>query len=144
MSERLLRVLVAVLALAGVAIAAYLSYSKLSGNPPICPTSGCEVVQNSRWSKLVGIPIAVLGMMAYLTIFASTVVRHELARLAGVTVVIAALGFNGYLFYIMRYEIGRYCTWCVVNEVVSVILVPVAIAWLVVGSREDAKGAPGS
>ena len=61
---------------------------------------------------------------------ASTLIRHPLAKQLGVMLVLVALGFNAYLFYIQAHEIGRYCTWCVSNEIVSLVLAPVAIALL--------------
>jgi len=141
MSERYLRWAVAVLALIGAGIAGYLTYTHFKGSPPVCLTSGCEVVQNSRWSELLGIPVALLGFLTYLSIFATTVVRHPLAKQVGVTIVLVALGFNAYLLYIQEHEIGRYCTWCVSNEIVSAILAPVAIAWLLVSSDRGKSGA---
>jgi len=141
MNERYLRWAVAALALIGAGIAGYLTYTRLRGFPPVCPTSGCEIVQNSPYSKLIGIPVALLGFLTYLSIFATTVVRHPLAKQVGVTIVLVALGFNAYLLYIQEHEIGRYCTWCVSNEIVSAILAPVAIAWLLVSSDRGKSGA---
>ena len=139
MSERYLRWAVAALALIGVGIAGYLTYTHFKGNPPVCLTSGCEVVQNSRWSKLLGIPVALLGLLTYLSIVASTLIRHPLAKQLGVMIVLVALGFNAYLFYIQAHEIGRYCTWCVSNEIVSLLLAPVAIAWLLSSGDRDQR-----
>jgi uncharacterized membrane protein len=133
-----LRIAVVTLALAGAGIAGYLTYTHFSGSPPVCPTRGCEIVQNSRWSKLFGIPVALLGLLAYLSIVISATVRHPLAKQLGVTVALAALGFNAYLLYIQAHEIGRYCTWCVSNEIVSALLAPVALVWLL----WRPKGAP--
>ena len=132
MTERYLRWAVAGLALIGAGIAGYLTYTHFKGSPPVCLTSGCEVVQKSRWSKLFGIPVALLGLLTYLSIIASTLIRHPLVKQLGVMLALVALGFNAYLFYIQAHEIGRYCTWCVSNEIVSLILAPVAIAWLLV------------
>jgi len=128
-TERYLRLAVAVLALIGAGIAGYLTYTHFRGTSPVCLTSGCEVVQNSRWSKMFGIPVALLGLLAYLSIVASTLVRHPLAKQAGATMAVTALGFNAYLLYVQAYDIGRYCTWCVSNEIVSLLLAPVALAW---------------
>ena len=130
MSERYLRLAVAVLALIGAGIAGYLTYTHFKGTPPVCLTGGCEVVQKSRWSELFGIPVALLGLLTYLSIVATTVIRHALAREAGAMLAVTALGFNAYLLYVQAYDIGRYCTWCVSNEIVSAILAPVALAWL--------------
>ena len=130
MIERFLRFAVAVLALIGAGIAGYLTYTHFKGSPPVCLTSGCEVVQNSRWSKLFGIPVALLGLLAYLSIVTTTLVRHPLAKQLGATMALTALGFNAYLLYVQAYDIGRYCTWCVANEIVSALLAPIAVAWL--------------
>jgi uncharacterized membrane protein len=130
MIGRSLRLGVALLALIGAGIAGYLTYTHFKGTAPVCLTSGCEVVQRSRWSELLGIPVALLGLLAYLSIVATTLVRHPLSKQAGATMAVTALGFNLYLLYIQAYEIGRYCTWCVSNEIVSALLAPVALAWL--------------
>ncbi len=139
MSARLLRLTVAVLALAGAGIAAYLTYTGFADRAPVCLTSGCEVVQDSRWSKLFGIPVALLGLLAYLSIFGSAVIRHPLARSYAAVASLTALGFNLYLLYIQKYEIGRFCTWCVANEIVSGLLAIAAVAWLMI-----APAAPGA
>ncbi len=141
MIERYLRWAVAALALVGAGIAGYLTYTHFKGSPPVCLTSGCEVVQNSRWSKLFGIPVALLGLLTYLSIVASTLVRHPLVKQVGAMIALVALGFNAYLLYIQEHEIGRYCTWCVSNEIVSAILAPVAIAWLLSSGERDRSGA---
>jgi uncharacterized membrane protein len=141
MSERYLRIAVATLALIGAGIAGYLTYTHFQHTPPVCLTSGCEVVQKSRWSELFGIPVALLGLLTYLSIVASTVIRHPLAKQAGAMIALVALGFNAYLFYIQAHEIGRFCTWCVSNEIVSLLLAPVAIAWLLSSGDRDKSGA---
>jgi uncharacterized membrane protein len=139
-SERYLRIAVALLALVGAGIAGYLTYTHFKGTAPVCLTSGCEVVQNSRWSELFHVPIALLGLLTYLSIVATTLVRHPLAKQAGATIALAALGFNIYLLYIQAHEIGRYCTWCVSNEIVSALLAPVAIAWLLCSGDRGKSG----
>jgi uncharacterized membrane protein len=141
MRERYLRFAVALLALIGAGIAGYLTYTHFHHSAPVCFTSGCEIVQNSRWSKLFGVPIALLGMLTYLCIVATTLVRHPLAKQAGATIALAALGFNIYLLYIQAHKIGHYCTWCVSNEIVSALLAPVAIAWLLYPGERDKSGA---
>lgn len=140
MRERYLRIAVAVLALIGAGIAGYLTYTHFKGSAPVCLTSGCEVVQNSRWSELFGVPIALLGLLTYLSIVATTLVRHPLAKQAGATIALAALGFNIYLLYVQAHLIGRYCTWCVSNEIVSALLAPIAIAWLLFPADRDRGG----
>jgi uncharacterized membrane protein len=49
---------------------------------------------------------------------------------------VTALGFNAYLLYVQAYDIGRYCTWCVSNEIVSALLAPIAVAWFLWRPRD--------
>ena len=132
MRERYLRLAVALLALIGAGIAGYLTYTHFNHSAPVCLNGGgCETVQNSRYSKLFGvIPVALLGLLAYLAIFSTTVIRHELAKAACATLALTALLFNAYLLYLQAEKIHAYCTWCISNEIVSAILAPIAVAWL--------------
>ena len=77
MSDRRLRLAIAGLALVGAAIAAYLSYTRISNVSLICPTSGCATVQHSSYSKLGGVPNAYLGVLAYVAIFTSASSRRR-------------------------------------------------------------------
>ena len=68
-----LRLATAVLALAGIAIAGYLTWVHYAELEPICVGGGggCERVQNSSYAELAGIPVALLGLLAYVTVLAS-------------------------------------------------------------------------
>lgn len=52
MSDRRLRVAVEAVALVGVGIAAYLSYTRIANFSIICPTSGCATVQRSAQRRV--------------------------------------------------------------------------------------------
>ena len=71
MSDRSLRLAVALLALAGAGIAAYLTYAWYAEATIACTSSGCETVQSSSYAKLAGIPVPVLGLFGYLSILAT-------------------------------------------------------------------------
>src|SRR5690606_32499378 len=60
----------AVVAAAGVALTAFLAYTAWSrANLPFCPAGGgCDIVQSSRWSTLLGLPIAAWGCGLYLAL----------------------------------------------------------------------------
>ena len=71
------------MALAGVALTGYLSYSHWADGALLYCTQGsaCALVQSSRWSTLLGVPTAFWGFLTYcaLAIIAATVkapVRH--------------------------------------------------------------------
>ena len=58
------RRLAAVLALLELVVAAYLEIERARGRSVACPIGGggCETVQHSRYSKLAGVPLPVLGL----------------------------------------------------------------------------------
>ena len=55
------------LALAGIALTLYLTFSAWFGeHPAFCGAgSQCDLVQQSRWSHLLGVPIAFWGCLTY-------------------------------------------------------------------------------
>ena len=128
MTDARLRAAVAVLAAAGAAVSAYLLAARGS---PVCATGGCEQVQTSSYAHVLGIPVAALGLAAYLTILASAASRSQLARVAGATVAVAAVVFSVYLLIVQLAVIGAVCEWCVASEAIAALLAPAAV-WRIV------------
>jgi len=120
-SERRLRLVTLAGALAGAAIAAYLSYARITDTAIMCPTTGCAAVQRSSYSELAGVPVAFLGVAGYLAI-ACTAWR----RLASTALVLVAVAFGGYLLYAQLVLIDAVCTWCLASDGVLAVLLVVA------------------
>ena len=76
---------IVVLCLLGIADAGYLTYVHYSGAEGDLRLvgGGCETVQTSKWSKLAGIPVALLGLISYVAILGTLAIRGELGRAAG-------------------------------------------------------------
>lgn len=126
-----LRVAIGALALAGAAIAAYLAVAKLTDASVVCPTSGCETVQHSRYSELAGIPVSLLGLVAYVAVFASALRRAVVAAAAGAAVALSGLAFGAYLFVVQVTVIDAVCVWCLASDAVVAMLAVLAVARLV-------------
>lgn len=124
MSDRALRLAVAALALAGAAIAGYLTYAWYGGDDVgLCLTGGgCETVQDSRYAKLAGIPVSVLGLAGYLSVLALAALDGLRARVAAAGIAAAGLAFSLYLLVLQLVVIDAVCSWCVGNDVVSALL----------------------
>jgi uncharacterized membrane protein len=123
-----------VLAIVGVVIATYLVYIHYADVKPICSIShGCETVQKSRYAKLAGIPVALLGLGGYLAILASLFVRGEAGRLAGAGMALVGLGFSGWLTYLEAARIHAWCQWCIASAVVMSLLA-VILVWRLLAS----------
>ena len=114
---------IAGLALVGLAISAYLTWVHYAGIEPVCTgISDCERVQSSDYAELVGIPVAVIGVMGYAAILASLRMRVE------VTAMLAYLGlaFSGYLTWAEVFRIEAICQWCVASALVSIAIAVLA------------------
>jgi uncharacterized membrane protein len=137
-SERAARAAVAVLALAGAGIAAYLTYAHYRGIAPACTTGGCEVVQNSEYAKVAAVPVAVLGLVGYLALFATALVPAVESAAAAVSMALGGLGFAAYLLYVQLAILDAVCIWCLASDVVMALLTIAAAARLWAVSRADA------
>lgn len=121
--DRRLRIAIAVLSLIGIGVAGYLTYTHYEGLKVVCLSSGgCETVQNSVYSKLAGIPVAVLGLAGYIGILFTLAIRNELGRVAGFAIALIGFLFSLYLTYREIFTIKAICQWCVSSAVLMTIL----------------------
>jgi uncharacterized membrane protein len=116
-SDRWLRIGQIVVALAGVALAAYLTYVHYQPQALICTTGGgCETVQQSKYAVLAGIPVAVLGLAAWTAALVLAIWDSELARTLLLAIALVALAFAVYLVVLQLFVIDAICTWCMIND----------------------------
>ena len=136
MSDRVLRLTVAAVALAGAVVAGYLTYVHYRPAALICTGSGgCEAVQESSYAEIAGIPVALLGLLAYLAVLALVTWDTELARTLAATIALSACGFAIYLVSVQAVVIDAWCVWCLVNDLAIVPILAVLTVWRVVRTR---------
>jgi uncharacterized membrane protein len=124
-SDRL-RTAAIVLSVLGLGIAGYLTYVHYAGISPVCEIAhGCEKVQTSEWSKVAGVPVALLGLLGYAAVLAATVARGETALTVAAGTAFVGAGFSAYLTYREVFTIHAICIWCVASAVVMVALAAV-------------------
>jgi uncharacterized membrane protein len=114
MSARALRITLLVLAVIGLGIASYLTYVHYAGIKPAC-TAGesCTKVQTSVYSKLAGVPVALIGLLGYIAIVSSLLVaENETTRLATMALTLVGFAFSAYLTYRELFSIHAICEWC--------------------------------
>jgi uncharacterized membrane protein len=132
-----------VLAVVGVGVATYLTIIHYAGINPAC-TAGqsCVKVQTSEWSKLAGIPVALLGLIGYIGILATLLAPdREETRLATLGLTIVGFGFSAYLTYRELFSIHAICEWCASSAVIMTVLLILAITRYLLGG-DAAVGAP--
>ena len=118
MSDRFLRFTAAAVALAGVAVAGYLTWAHYGDGSVVCVVGGgCEEVQSSEYASIVGIPVALLGLCAYATVLALVAWDSPGARLAAAAIALVGLLFSTYLLVVQLVVIDAICAWCLANDV---------------------------
>jgi len=125
-SHRSLHTVVVVLALAGIIVAGYLTYVDLSHVNALCGGPfDCVAVQASRYASIHGVPVAILGLLAYVAILLLEIVRpHADADTASwIELGIFAIAFAGmlysfYLTYVEFFIIHALCIYCLTSAVI--------------------------
>ena len=127
-----LRAAILALSALGIALAAYLTYIHYADLKPFCVSGsgGCEKVQSSGPSKLGGIPVAVLGVIGYTTIFVTSLARSEAAQTVAALTALTGFGFSAYLTYEELFVIDAVCQWCVASAILMTALAALTTARL--------------
>jgi len=119
LSDRSLRLAACVVALAGVTVAGYLTWAHYSGEAVVCVAGGgCETVQESGYAEIAGVPVALLGLVAYTGILGLIAWDSPWARLGAATLALMGLLFSLYLLLLQLFVIDAICSWCLTNDVV--------------------------
>ncbi len=130
MSARTLRTTLIVLAAIGLCLAGYLTYLHYSGTTPPCSIKGnpCSQVQKSRYSELVGVPVALIGLIGYIAILGSLLAPEgERARFVTTALTLGGFGFSAYLTYRELFTLHKICEWCVSSAVLMTVMVCLSV-----------------
>ena len=134
-TSRLTKVIL-VIALIGVCEAAYLTYAHYNLGALACigghhGVSTCEQVQSSVYSRLAGIPVAILGLIGYVSIVSALFIRGELGRASAFCIALIGCGFSLYLTYRELFTLKEICEWCVGSAcLMTILMVLTAIRFL--------------
>jgi uncharacterized membrane protein len=125
----MLRIAAAVAATAGVVVAGYLTWVHFDDAALVCVAGGgCETVQQSAYAEIAGIPVAALGLGAYLLVLGLIAWDTPEARLGAATVALVGLLFSMYLLAVQLFVLDAVCVWCMANDVVIAPLLAVLTA----------------
>lgn len=116
---------------AGMLISGYLGYSKAIDASVVCAESSvinCDLVQNSVWSSLAGIDIALLGLLAWMLMAALLLLEARVSALRSYgPVLVFGLSLFGFLFslWLIHVQAGilqTFCAWCLGHELVMTLM----------------------
>jgi uncharacterized membrane protein len=129
------------LTLIGVAVALYVGKGSYSGEPLWCPIiDGCNIVINSPYSRIFGVPMAYFGFIYYVYMFAlaarlafdpfSTSLRFRAVLYAGV-----GAASSLYFMYLQLGFIQAVCIYCLISAVTTFLLL-FASVWQFLATRQ--------
>jgi uncharacterized membrane protein len=138
-SEGLVRAVGVALALIGAAISSYLLYARHADATILCSTGGCSTVQSSRYAEMFGVPVAALGLIAFVSLALAAALPGELARDAQAVLALGAAAFGGYLLYVQLVVIEAVCDWCLATDALVSCLAVLALLRLRASSSSAAS-----
>ena len=134
-----------ILALLGAADSIYLTYIKFANAPAFCSGIGdCESVNNSVYSQVGGVPIALFGLGAYLALAALLAFEKRsptleaYGPLAVFGLALTGTLYSAYLTYVELFILHAICPYCVIS---ALLITGIFILALVRLRRSLAAGA---
>ncbi|AFY74343.1 putative membrane protein [Synechococcus sp. PCC 7502] len=131
--QRWAGLIILILALFGASLTSYLTVTHFFGAAPALCTAnageGCDLVLNSEYAKIFGIPLTIFGALGYLTIAGLAAIplvikpenlkeKQKLKQQTSLLLFIvstATVVFSGYLMYLLAFEIKTACIYCITS-----------------------------
>ena len=122
----------AAIALIGLGDAIYLTVQHVTGQSARCTLiSGCSEVLSSSYAVVAGVPLAMLGCVAYFTAFSLATLAAFGYPFAGkLLAILVGLMFLAtlWLLYLQAFVIGHFCQFCLLSALVTFVLTGLVIA----------------
>ena len=111
-----------------------------AGDPAFCSAgSGCAKVRASEYARLYGVPLPIIGLIAFGLLFSLTVLARS-KRLHRLVAAVAGIGgLAGISLIILQATaVHAFCKWCLAVDSSAIVAALAAIALLVVVERSEA------
>jgi uncharacterized membrane protein len=122
----------AIVSLAGLADATYLSVQAFTGETLSCGGSpDCFRVLGSAYAKVGGVPVALLGALAYFTVFAFATFAafgYARARMFLIPIIGAMFLATLWFLYVQAFVLHAYCRYCLFSAAITFLLSGIMIA----------------
>jgi uncharacterized membrane protein len=119
-------IITAVIALAGLADASYLTVSHLAGDDSVCGASqSCSIVLGSKYAVIAGIPTAAFGVVAYFSVFSSATLAafgYLRARTFLAWIIAAMFVATLWFLYLQAFVLHAFCPFCLFSAAVTFCL----------------------
>ncbi len=111
-------VAIALLSFAGIAVSSVSLYHHYRKDKTtycdLGETFNCDIVNRSTYSTLLGVPVALIGILGYVSLLALATVYRGKAETPAMLLIasLAGLGFALYLTYIEGFVLSTWCVLC--------------------------------
>lgn len=116
----------ACLALIGLADSIYLTVQHVTGQSVRCTVvSGCSEVLSSSYASFQRIPLALIGAVAYFTVFSlATLAAFRYPFVGKLLAVVVGLMLltTLWLIYLQAFVIRSFCQYCLLSALVTIVL----------------------
>jgi len=130
-----MRILIALLALAGVVIASLALQAHYSTSTEPCSINerwDCGIVNHSPYAVIAHVPVAAIGIAGYLLLGGLALARRR-ALLAALTP--AGFAFSLYLTHIEKSILQVYCLYCVISLGIITLITVLSLIWVIAATR---------
>jgi uncharacterized membrane protein len=116
-----LMIAIAAVAAAGILVSSFSLYHHVSKSATSFCTFGesfnCDLVNRSQYSTLLGVPVALIGILGYLLILVLATVYREKAETPTMLLIASfgGLGFSCYLTYVEGFVLQAWCILCLTS-----------------------------
>ena len=140
-ARTVLYTIAAVICLAGLADATYLTVVALTGAAAACGGSaGCLEVLGSPYARLAGVPVAALGLLAYFAAFTFVTLAgfgYTRAHRFFALTVWAMFAMTLWLLYVQAFMLHAFCRYCLLSAAIVFLLAGLVVASPAPGDPED-------
>lgn len=128
----ILYTIAALIALAGLADATYLTVMFLSGETSVCGGSAsCFEVLGSKYARVGPIPVAAFGTVAYFSAFSFatlTAFGYARARIFFVLTVWAMFAVTLWFLFVQAFLLHAFCRFCLLSAAIVFLLAGLVVA----------------
>jgi uncharacterized membrane protein len=128
----ILYAIAALIALAGLADATYLTVMYLSGETAVCGGSAdCFQVLGSKYARVGSLPVAGLGALAYYSAFSFATFAafgYARARTLFVAMVWAMFAATLWFLFVQAFLLHAFCRFCLLSAAIVFLLAGLALA----------------
>jgi uncharacterized membrane protein len=142
------RPLIGAIAGLGILNTGYLTYEKLMGGDPVCTTpdnvKNCVDVLSSPWGTVFGQPLALFGLLAYISMSILALAplalksgekdniknRKQIENLTWWLLLVGAIAmtvFSAYLMYVLAFELKAVCWYCIASAFFALSMLAISI-----------------